>query len=136
MESRLIGGRYGRVFSARLLCNDDLVESIEDLCARNGVRNAIVKGGLGSLFRARLEQAAADPSRTIDVQGYAVELLSLTGSVSTDAVSGRPQADLFGIVADNRGESYAGKFVRGASPTCVTIELTVQEWLPESSIAS
>jgi len=133
MESRLVGGRYGRVFSARLLCNDDLVESIEELCAANGVRNAMVKGGLGSLFRARLEQAAADPSRTIDVQGYAVELLSLTGSVATDAATGRPRADLFGIVADNRGASYAGKFVRGATPTCVTVELTVQEWLPEAA---
>jgi len=136
MDSKLIGGRYGRVFSARLLCNDDLVESVEELCASNGVRNAIVKGGLGSLFRARLEQAAADPSRTVEVQGYAVELLSLTGSVAIDAGTGRPAAALFGIVADNRGASYAGKFVRGAAPTCVTIELTVQEWLPEAVVAS
>lgn len=131
MESRLVGGRFGRVFSARLLCNDDLVESIEELCVRNSVGNAIVKGGLGSLFRARLEQSVGDQPRIVDVEGYAVELLSLSGNVATDTATGKAQAHLFGIVADNQGTVFAGKFVRGASPTCITIELTVQEWIPE-----
>ena len=131
MESRLVSGKFGRIFSARLLCNDDLVESVEELCAKNQVRNALVKGGLGSLFRARLEQSAGDAPRTVDVDGYAVELLSLSGNVSIDARSGHVAANLFGIVADNQGTVFAGKFVRGSSPTCITIEMTVQEWLPD-----
>lgn len=131
MESRLIGGRFGRVLAARLLCNDDLVESIEELCVRHDVKNAVVKGALGSLFRTQLEQTAGDTPRTIEVEGFAVELLSLSGNVSTHQNSPAPAVNLFGIVADNQGHVFAGKFVRGSSPTCITIEMTVQEWLPD-----
>ncbi|SHH94391.1 PPC domain-containing DNA-binding protein [Pollutimonas bauzanensis] len=130
MEASLVSGKAGRVFTARLLCNDDLVASVEELCATHRIGHAFIKGGLGSLFRAQLEQSLDDRTRIIDVQGFAVELLSISGQVLTDASRQRPVASLYGIVADNLGAVYAGKFVRGSAPTCITIELMVQEWLP------
>ncbi len=42
-------GRMGRVAYARIAPNEDLVLSVEKLCALQGFRNAFVRGALGSL---------------------------------------------------------------------------------------
>jgi hypothetical protein len=37
---------------------------------------------------------------------------------------------LQGVVADTDGKIFAGRFVRGANLSFITIEITLQEWIP------
>lgn len=127
MCAELERGRSGRLFNVRLSSNDDVVGSIEELCARNGVEHAFVRGGLGSLFRARL-QPGEDADLTIQVEGFAVEILTLGGEVRRDE-NGWPRARIDGVLADNQGRVFSGRILHGEAPTCVTVELVVQEWL-------
>lgn len=129
MSAHLLQGQPGRIVKARLQCNDDLVVGIEDICAHYGMDHALVKGGLGSLFRAQLlmNDSATASSLPIDITGYAVELLTLRGEVKYDGE--KLAATLFGMVADNQGAVYSGRFVRAEAPVCITVELVLQEWL-------
>lgn len=126
MEAKLMRGSYGRVFNARLCTNDDLVESIEHLCRQHNVRDAVVRGGLGSLFRSEIKVG----SELRHIDGYAVELLTLGGNVVSNPDTGYLEVNLHGVIADNKGVVHAGTFIKGGSPTCVTVELVMQEWLP------
>ncbi|MBB5214659.1 PPC domain-containing DNA-binding protein [Parapusillimonas granuli] len=126
MDAKLVRGSFGRVFNARLCTNDDLVESVEQLCLKHNVREAVVRGGLGSLFRSEIRVG----NERRHVEGYAVELLTLDGNVAVDPRTGRLDVSLHGVIADNKGVVHAGTFLKGGSPTCVTVELVVQEWLP------
>jgi len=129
MTAQLLQGQPGRIVKARLQCNDDLVLGIEDICAHYGMDHVFVKGGLGSLFRAQLlvNESAEEPDSSIDITGYAVELLTLRGEVKHNGQ--QPTANLFGMVADNQGVVYSGRFVRSEAPVCITVELVLQEWL-------
>jgi predicted DNA-binding protein with PD1-like motif len=122
-EFKLVeSGRMGRVAYARIAPNEDLVLGIEKLCLAQGFNNAFVRGALG------LE--ARDGS-VIEIKGPAVEIVSLAGEVRSDE-NGTPCASLTGVVADPDGKVYGGPFVLGMNPICVTFEVTLEEWLPDS----
>lgn len=129
MSTRILHGEPGRIVKARLQCNDDLVLGIEDICAHYDMEHVLVKGGLGSLFRAQLWMSPKDEAAyaPIDITGYAVELLTLRGEVKRH--ESLPLASLYGMVADNQGIVYSGRFVRAEAPVCITVELVLQEWL-------
>ncbi len=120
-------GRTTRVIYARIRPNEDLVGSLEKLCLAEGVTDAFVRGGLGSLSDACLETGA---ERLLELRGPAIEVLSLTGEIRSDA-EGTPTASLSGIVADTEGRVFGGRFVAGRNPVCITFELTVEEWQPQ-----
>uniref|UniRef100_UPI000D3B91F2 PPC domain-containing DNA-binding protein n=1 Tax=unclassified Variovorax TaxID=663243 RepID=UPI000D3B91F2 len=126
-ELRLIErGRMGRVAYARIGPNEDLVQGVEKLCVAQGLRNAFVRGALGSLIDACLER----PDGTCQViRGPAVEIVSLAGEVRLQR-DGTLRAALTGVVADTHGQVYGGPFVAGANAVCVTFEVTLEEWLP------
>ncbi|MGJ7609505.1 MULTISPECIES: PPC domain-containing DNA-binding protein [unclassified Variovorax] len=126
-EVRLLErGRMGRVAYARIGPNEDLVQSVEKLCVAQGMRNAFVRGALGSLIDACLER----PDGTCQViRGPAVEIVSLAGEVRLQS-DGTLRAALTGVVADTSGHVYGGPFVAGANAVCVTFEITLEEWLP------
>ncbi|MGO1766983.1 MAG: PPC domain-containing DNA-binding protein [Advenella sp.] len=129
MQSAIRQCRAGRVVNARFFCNDDLVTGMEDLCREHQIVQGVIKGGLGSLFKSGLEVMTDEGvPRTINVQGFAVEILSMHGHVRCDR-DGNTEVELYGIVANNAGEVFAGRFVKGSSPVCITIEVMVQEWL-------
>ena len=44
--------------------------------------------------------------------------------------STEPRADLRGTISDSEARVYGGAFVVGANPICITLELVLQEWLP------
>lgn len=121
-------GKMGRVAYARIAPNEDLVTGIEKLCLAKGFNNAFVRGALGSLVDACLE---ASDGGVIEVKGPAVEIVSLAGEVRSDA-NGTPSASLSGVVVDPEGKVYGGPFVSGLNPICVTFEVTLEEWLPET----
>ena len=37
------------------------------------------------------------------------------------------------VVADVEGKIFAGRFVRGANLSFITIEITLQEWIPKQA---
>lgn len=123
-------GTLGRLVVARLKPNQDLTESIEALCAEHAIARAIVRGAVGSLIDARLAFRAGDGWREQVVNGPGVEILNVFGEVDArpGATSAMPM--LHGMVADTEGRMFAGRFVRGGNLSFITIEVTLQEWLP------
>jgi predicted DNA-binding protein with PD1-like motif len=124
-ESHVQGGRLGRLIVARLKPNEDVINSAEALCEAHGIEFAVVRGGLGSLVDAQVSYSGSNGRVLIDVKGPGVEILSLSGEIS----SGKSQ--LQAMVADVEGKLYAGRLERGNNLTFITVELTLQEWLPD-----
>ena len=115
--------RPGRLLHLRLSAGDDLVDGVAAAAAGHGIARAVVRGGPGSLMRACV-QAGTDP---VDVPGPAAEILTLVG----DLRPGCPP-DLHGAVGDPAGRVFAGRFLPGRNPVCITVELVVEELLPEA----
>lgn len=128
MNTTVEAGSFGRTVSLRIGPNEDLTEAIEQACQDHGLTHAVVRGGIGSLIDAELEVASNRPP--IEVRGFAVELLTLVGEVRP-AEDGRVRARLSGSVGDPTGRVFGGRFVRGVNRACVTLEVVVQEWIPE-----
>jgi uncharacterized protein len=127
-------GRLGRLILARLKPNQDLTESIEELCAEHGIACAVVRGAVGSLIDARLAYRAGDAWKERTIKGPGVEILNVFGEIG---IPGSDQETLLhGVVADTDGRVYAGRFVRGGNLSFITIELTLHEWVPEATPSS
>src|SRR4051812_31651664 len=80
---------------------------------------------LGSLIDATFVGAEGKPRR---IEGPAVELLSLSGEISLEE-NGVEPAGVSGVVGDPTGAIWAGRFVRGLNPVCITIEAVLEELL-------
>jgi len=119
-------GRLGKLVMARLKPNEDLTESVEALCRQHGMAAAIVRGAIGSLIDARLAYASTDGWREMHISGPGVEILNVFGELGC----GQAHQTLQGVVADSDGKIFAGRFVRGGNLCFITIEITLQEWLP------
>ncbi|MDY7577966.1 DNA-binding protein [Herbaspirillum sp. RTI4] len=126
-------GTLGKLVMARLKPNQDLTESVEALCREHGMRTAIVRGALGSLIDAHLEYRTADGWRTTEIVGPGVEILNVFGEIGFGDDSQPHANQLQGVVADIDGKIHAGRFVRGSNLSFITIELTVQEWIPKAA---
>lgn len=105
-----------RLLLVRLGAGSDLVEGIEAVAREHGIRHAVVHSGPGSLMQACLE-AGGPPVVT---PGPAAEILTMLGEIR----EGR--AVLHGSVGDPDGRVYAGRFVRGRNPVCITVELVIE----------
>ena len=117
--------------TARVRPNLDLVEAIENICADNNISHAVVRGCVGSLMDCNLEIGpGGDKSNIQTSPGPGLEIAITTGEVRPDD-KGAPRARLWGLVANWDGDGWAGEFVRGHNLTFVTLELMLQEWLPE-----
>jgi uncharacterized protein len=123
-------GRFGRMVTARVRPNLDIVEAIENICAENKIAHAVVRGCVGSLMDANLEIGSAEESNIQTIAGPGLEIAITTGELRTDD-TGTGRARLYGLVANGEGQSWAGEFVRGHNLTFVTLELMLQEWIPE-----
>jgi predicted DNA-binding protein with PD1-like motif len=126
-------GTMGRVAYARIAPNEDLVLGVEKFCLAEGFRNAFVRGALGSLVDGCLLRT---DGKFFHIKGPAVEIVSLAGEVRCEA-DGSIRAALSGVIADTQGNVFGGPFIAGANPICMTFEVTLEEWLPDSpSIAT
>jgi len=120
-------GSTKKILYARIRPNEDLVHSLEKLCLRAGIENAMLRGSLGSLTDAKL---VTPNGETKLLRGPAVEVVSLSGEVRT-VESRTPVAELRGVVCGPTGEMAGGRFVRGENPVCVTFEIALEEWVPD-----
>jgi len=121
-------GRLGKLVMARLKPNQDLTESVEALCRQHGMKTAIVRGAIGSLIDAHLQYATPNGPREMEINGPGVEILNVFGEIGFSDGRGNPHP-LQGVVADTDGKIFAGRFVRGANLSFITIEITLQEWV-------
>ena len=64
------------------------------------------------------------------MEGPGIEILTLGGEVRPDD-TGRPRAHLTGTISDAGAQVYGGTFLRGQNTICITLELVLQEWIPE-----
>ena len=123
---RILEINTGRVASVRVAPNEDLVEALEQAAGHLGFQRALVRSGLGSLIDATFLGAQGSQNR---IEGPAVELLSLSGEISLEEGGVEP-AGISGVVGDPTGAVWAGRFVRGLNPVCITIEAVLEELLP------
>ena len=104
------------------------MQAVERLCLSEGFRCAFVRGALGSLVDACLLGHGGSQRR---VKGPAVEVVSLAGEVRS-LQDGSVNAVLSGVVAGTDGMVHGGIFVPGMNTICMTLEITLEEWLPNS----
>jgi predicted DNA-binding protein with PD1-like motif len=124
-------GSLGRTLVARIRPNEDLVESICNLCREHHFAQAVVRGGIGSLVNGEVLYGP-DGERRRPIYGPAVEILSMSGEVRSNGQSGDYSASVHGVLGDPNGHVFAGRFTPGGNRVCVTVELVLQEWLPLS----
>lgn len=123
-------GRYGRMVLARVRPNIDLVNGVERVCAAHGITHAVVRSAVGSLVDAALGYGEGESMTLVTVEGPGIEILTMGGEVRPDE-TGKPVARLRGTVSDSDANVYGGEFVRGGNPICITLEIAMQEWLPD-----
>jgi predicted DNA-binding protein with PD1-like motif len=123
-------GHYGRLIVARIKPNEDLIESLESKCLEHGIGRAIIRGVVGSLIDASLERGRGSTAREQPISGPGVEILNVFGEIDLRDRS-TPNTVLNGIVADTKGQMFAGRFRRGENRSFITIEASLQEWISD-----
>ena len=108
------GSNAGKGIVARTKPNEDIVTSVETIARTYGIKDAIVRGSLGSLIGARF----TDQSQVND---HATEVLVREGHIR----DGKATLDL--LVVDMRGHVHEGWLRRGENPVCITFDLVLED---------
>ncbi len=98
---------------ARIRPNEDISLAVEAVARRHGLRDAAVRGSLGSLIGARFADGHAVPD-------LATEVLVRRGAVR-DGI-----AELDMLVADMQGNVHEGLLMRGENPVLITFDLVLE----------
>lgn len=102
----------------RVRPNVDLCLALEGLCAERGIRQACIRGGVGSLIGA-----VFDDGRT--VEPFVTEVYVRSGVIEP-GLDGAVQAAIdVGLVA-HTGEIADGRLARGQNPVLITFELVIE----------
>ena len=134
-EVKLEAGSYGRTVIARLKPNEDIVESLERLCAQYGIGWAVVRSAVGSLIDGHLTSGAGAALATRIIEGPGVEIVGLFGEVAC-ALPGRDDpgtTELTAILSGTDSQVFAGRVVRGVNLSFITVEVTLQEWIADTA---
>lgn len=107
-----------RCIMVRIKPNVDLVEGVEAVCRRHGVRHAQVRSGIGSIVGAEFEDGCT-------IEPHPTEILVLDGRIAPDR-HGRPRADLTIALIDTAGRVHEGRPVRGRNPVLICFELVLE----------
>jgi predicted DNA-binding protein with PD1-like motif len=107
-----------RCVLARLKPNVDLIEGIEEICRRHGMRSARVRSGVGSIVGTQFDDGRI-------IRQHPTEILALAGHVAPDQ-DGQPRADLSIAVIDTTGRVHEGKPLRRRNPVLICFELALE----------
>ena len=113
-----MAGGGGRFVVARVRPNEDICAALEATCRLHGIREAVVRGSLGSQVGARFADGA-------EVADHATEVLVRSGRIGTTP-HGELRAELDMVVVDMQGAVHKGWLVRGENPVCITFELMLE----------
>jgi predicted DNA-binding protein with PD1-like motif len=108
----------GRAFAMRLRPNQDFAGSLEAFCRQHGVRQARLRGGVGSIIGARFVDGTS-------LVPFATELAVAVGHIAPGA-SGALEAQLDIALVDYLGDLAEGRLVRGDNPVLMTMELVLE----------
>ncbi len=122
-------GQLGRIAVVRIKPNEDLCRGVAAAAEAEGFSHALVRGAVGSLLDAGLGYGAG---KRLHVEGPGVEILTLAGEVRPGA-SGKAEARLTGTISDSKAQVYGGRFLPDDNPICITLELVLQEWIPDAA---
>jgi predicted DNA-binding protein with PD1-like motif len=98
---------------ARVKPNEDILSAIGAICRDTGIRDAAIRGSLGSLIGARFTDGR-------QVDDHATEVLVRQGWVR----DGEPALEL--LVVDMQGTVHQGWLARGENPVCITFDLVLE----------
>jgi predicted DNA-binding protein with PD1-like motif len=107
------GSGTGASLTIRVKPNQDIVTALETVARANGIRDAAVRGSLGSLIGARFTHGGR-------VDDHATEVLVRDGHIRDGAAA----LDL--LVVDMRGHVHEGWLQRGENPVCITFDLVLE----------
>jgi predicted DNA-binding protein with PD1-like motif len=132
-DIKLEAGRYGRTVIARLKPNEDIVESLERLCAQYGIARAVVRSAVGSLIDGCIAGGTGAAQTTQIVNGPGVEIVGLFGEVASAAspLDHTAATQLTAILSGTDSQVFAGRLLRGRNLSFITVEVTLQEWIAD-----
>ncbi|RZS53129.1 PCC domain-containing protein [Sphaerotilus mobilis] len=104
--------------AVRLAPNMDVCETLEAICAERGIRQAVVRGGVGSTVGAVFDDGRV-------VQPFVTETLIRHGVIETGATLA-PRAAIDVTMIDFHGGRHQGRLARGENPVLVTFELVLE----------
>ncbi|MGY3452395.1 PCC domain-containing protein [Bradyrhizobium sp. USDA 4353] len=106
-----------RAFALRLRPNQDFAGCLEAFCRDHGIREALVRGGVGSTIGARFENGGV-------VEPFATELTITAGAIAPGADGLEATLDV--ALVDYTGALARGRLVRGDNPVLMTMELVLE----------
>jgi predicted DNA-binding protein with PD1-like motif len=106
-----------RAFALRLRPNQDFAGCLEAFCKAQGVREALIRGGVGSTIGARFDDGGV-------VEPFATELTITAGVIAPGA--GGLEAAVDVALVDYTGALAQGRLVRGDNPVLMTMELVLE----------
>lgn len=109
--------RNGRFFALRVKPNVDFCGALEVFCAEQGIREAVIHGGVGSTIGARFEGG-----RPVD--NFATEVAITEGRIADGGDGLRAAVDV--ALVDYRGGLASGRLLRGDNPVLMTFELVLE----------
>ena len=107
----------GNAVFARVKPNEDITEALACIAASYGMRDAVVRGSLGSLIGACFTGDSV-------VHDHATEVLVRHGTVRDG------KAELHVLVVDMAGHVHDGVLTRGQNPVCITFDLVLERQPP------
>ena len=113
-----LGRGRGRMIAARIRPNVDLCLALEETCRSHGVREAILRGSLGSLVGASFTDGTTIPDD-------ATEVLVRHGHVRMH--EGDLCAEIEVSAIDMEGNVHGGVLRRGQNAVCITFEATLEK---------
>lgn len=111
------GAGAGRFFALRVKPNVDFCGALEAFCAEQGIREAVIHGGVGSTIGARFVAGGV-------VENFATEVAITDGRVVRGA--GGFEAAIDVALVDYSGALASGRLKRGDNPVLMTFELVLQ----------
>ena len=111
------GAGEGRFFALRVKPNVDFCGALEAFCAERGIREAVIRGGVGSTIGARFVDGGV-------VENFATEVAITEGRIA--AGTGGFEATINVALVDYSGALASGRLVRGDNPVLMTFELVLE----------
>jgi len=111
------GAGAGRFFALRVKPNVDFCGALEAFCAERGIREAVVRGGVGSTIGARFTDGGM-------VENFATEVAITEGRIAPGV--GGFEAAIDVALVDYSGALASGRLKRGDNPVLMTFELVLE----------
>lgn len=126
-------GKIGKVITARIMPDSDLIESIEEICKKRNIQNAYISTCIGSLKKSTFVYALTDTSQYFNLK-YSepvvltgiIEFLGAQGFISKDD-KGQYLTHLHAQFSDEDMRVYGGHILNKGNIVLATMELVINE---------